>query len=412
MRQTITKGTSRRQLVAVTKKIEGALISESPDAAALCREVRNELVLGEDEARRFLRRIVLDLNAAYFPAINTVDLMMTDRCTLACTYCFERRMTVKHEMTAETARAAVDFLVDYSGKAEKLYLCLFGGEPLMNFGVMQDCVAYAGKRVAAAGKKVRFDITTNGTLLTEETLDFFAAHGILPLLSVDGLAESHDSCRVDHAGNGSFARVGRAIELVFRKHNYVGVRMTVMPRNVPRFYDDIVGLHKLGVRSFLVGAAIGSDWPDDLMDFYGSELRRVLEWRDREAPKVRLTGDFEGKASHGVFGCRAGRNAVTVSTTGEISACATILGLNSVNLVKKLGDVEFGLTHFRHRFEFATAFRVKENCEKCGIAADYPGGCYANNYEETGDLYLPSLGRYRFEKIRCSHGLVQGAATQ
>ena len=101
------------------------------------------------------------------PRMSYMEMILTDQCNLRCSYCFEKDKN-PHKMSDETAMASVDFLMEASGPTKKLTLLFFGGEPLLRFDLMQKVWEYATKRADELGKKINWNMTTNGTLVTEE----------------------------------------------------------------------------------------------------------------------------------------------------------------------------------------------------------------------------------------------------
>ena len=107
-------------------------------------------------------------------------------------------------MTFETAKAAVDFLIENSGKRKVLEMDFFGGEPLMNLDVLKKTVYYAKEAGAKAEKKFLFTTTTNALLLNDETIAFFNQEMENVVLSLDGRKEVHDAIRKSINGKGTF----------------------------------------------------------------------------------------------------------------------------------------------------------------------------------------------------------------
>src|SRR5439155_8684980 len=127
-----------------------------------------------------------------FPPLTHMELVLTEGCNLACTYCFEKGMLGYRRMPLRIAKAAVDLLFEYSRDADSLQITLFGGEPTLNFDAMRAVTEHAEDRAAASHKKLEFNTTTNGTLLNDEMVDYFARHNINVLLSIDGMAGTHN----------------------------------------------------------------------------------------------------------------------------------------------------------------------------------------------------------------------------
>lgn len=144
--------------------------------------------------------------------LNYLILQVTQQCNLRCSYCaysglYYNRQHNSERMDFETAKRAIDFFVARTAESDRLHMGFYGGEPLLEFDLIQQCVAYVRSQVE--GKQVTFGLTTNGTLLTDEKIKFFAENEFQLLLSLDGSKKEHDACRVFPNGQGSFDVVMR-----------------------------------------------------------------------------------------------------------------------------------------------------------------------------------------------------------
>ena len=383
---------------ALADRIRDELLAPAPDPAALTALVAREHSLAPEDAKRVVRGVVLQLNAAYFPALTSLELIHTEGCNLGCSYCFEREMLGYRRMPPEVARAGIDLLFDYAADGQELDILHFGGEPTVNMRGVRAATEYAEQRAAETGRPVRFDMTSNGVLIDEDKADYFAEHRIQVLLSVDGLAESHDAYRLDKRGRPTFERVARALEILNRTQGWTGVKMTVMPANAHRLYDDVLGLAALGANQFVIGHASGVEWPPEALAAYEEQFTRVAAWYAKAPPdriKIAELDDLGGPMAP-FFGCQAGRTSITVTVDGRVSPCAKILALDKDELLAELGDVEYGLTHLRNRQELVGARKVRAAAQELGIADEYQGGCFACNFETAGDLFQPSMDEHRF----------------
>lgn len=136
-------------------------------------------------------------------------LHITDQCNLRCVYCYEQdRLGKKGKaMELQVAKMAVDWLIKRSGQKKYLRLVFFGGEPLINFSLIRETVAYADSAGQAKGKSFTYEISTNGTLLTPEIIRFFEEHKIIPVISMDGTRDIQNRQRPFRNGKGSYERV-------------------------------------------------------------------------------------------------------------------------------------------------------------------------------------------------------------
>ena len=100
-------------------------------------------------------------------------------------------------------KRALDFLIENSGSRRNLEVDFFGGEPLMNFDMLKELVAYARSIEKEHNKNFRFTLTTNGVLIDDDVIEFANKEISNVVLSLDGRKEVHDRYRVDYAENGS-----------------------------------------------------------------------------------------------------------------------------------------------------------------------------------------------------------------
>ena len=140
-------------------------------------------------------------------------------CDLGCRYCFyademsRRAEASRGIMKKETVAAILSKALERcarDGAHEPLSVGFQGGEPLLAgidfFRFVCDFV----EKNNTHGVSVSYFLQTNGTHLDPEFAEFFAAHGFLVGLSVDGPKEYHDRCRVTRAGKSCFNAVMRA----------------------------------------------------------------------------------------------------------------------------------------------------------------------------------------------------------
>ena len=141
------------------------------------------------------------------PVLKALCLHVAHTCNLNCQYCFASQGRYHGDralMPFEVGKQALDFLIQNSGSRVNLEVDFFGGEPLMNWQVVKDLVAYARSQEAAHHKHFRFTLTTNGVLLDDEVTEFCNREMHNVVLSLDGRKEVHDRLRKNYAGQGSY----------------------------------------------------------------------------------------------------------------------------------------------------------------------------------------------------------------
>ncbi len=154
--------------------------------------------------------------------ISTMTLQVTQQCNLRCEYCiysgaYENRHHSNKKMSIETAKKAIDFALSRSKDTNEFHLGFYGGEPLLEFQFVKTCMEYTLER--GQGKEITFGLTTNGTILTEEIMDYFAEHKVQMLISLDGPYEIHNKNRRFAANNiGTFDAIIKNIEILKMRH--------------------------------------------------------------------------------------------------------------------------------------------------------------------------------------------------
>ena len=176
-------------------------------------------------------------------------LQVTQQCNLRCGYCVysgiykDHREHQNKNMDWDTARKAIDFFIQRSGDTESMLISFYGGEPLLRIDLIKQCVDYAKGKVN--GHKLRFNMTTNGTLLTDEVSDYLVKENFMVSISLDGPKIAHDVNRKFRSGEGSFDVIMENVRRLRQRHPAFASQLTFMtvinPRaeleNVVEYFD-------------------------------------------------------------------------------------------------------------------------------------------------------------------------------
>jgi len=154
--------------------------------------------------------------------LEQVVLNITEACNLRCGYCvysgqyLHKRSHSSRSMPWSIARKAVDYLLSHSQDRKKIAVGFYGGEPLLRFDLIRKTVQYIKK--TAGEKRVRFNFTTNGTLITDAIIDFLAENDIDVLISLDGPKDINDRYRRFRNGQGSYDRIINNLEKILTRN--------------------------------------------------------------------------------------------------------------------------------------------------------------------------------------------------
>ena len=211
--------------------------------------------------------------------VKALCLHIAHTCNLNCSYCFASQGKYHGDravMSFEVGKQALDFLVANSGTRRNLEVDFFGGEPLMNFDVVKQLVAYARSIEKEHNKNFRFTLTTNGLLIDDDVIEFANRECSNVVLSLDGRKEIHDRYRVDYAGNGSWEKIVPKFQKFVKARegkNYY-MRGTFTHAN-PDFLKDIQVMLDLGFSELSMEPVVCA--PGDPSELTAEDLPIVLE---------------------------------------------------------------------------------------------------------------------------------------
>jgi uncharacterized protein len=340
------------------------------------------------------------------PRIVAMELILTEACNLKCSYCFEYDADRRQTMSLSTALAAVDFLIEASRNSEWIRITLMGGEPMIRFDIIPAIVRYAQEKASIVNKRVLFDMTTNGILLKEEHLRFFKEKGIRYCLSLDGKQQDNDLHRIMPNGKGVFDTIACKMPLLKRYQHWQGARMTIMPDTASRLCENIRVLHEdLRINQFVIGFSTGVVWSDQQIADYNRGLKESFEYyfeqritKQSRRLKIGLLEVGELNEAYRAekrrtWGCGAGSGRIAVAPEGTFHGCSKLAWApgGSDVAVLPFGSVKTGLDRWNNRIELLDHSLDKRlKCQACKLTSSCSGGCYAANYAETGNIYLPS----------------------
>ena len=332
--------------------------------------------------------------------IKALCLHVAHTCNLNCSYCFASQGKYHGEralMSFEVGKRALDFLVENSGSRRNLEVDFFGGEPLMNWQVVKDLVAYARSIEKDAGKNFRFTLTTNGVLLDDEVTEFCNREMHNVVLSLDGRKEVNDRFRVDVAGNGSYERIVPNFQRFVAKRGDKSyyMRGTYTHYNTD-FTNDLFHMADLGFTELSMEPVVCA--PGDPCALTEEDFPVLCEQYEILA-KDMLRRWREGKPitfyhymvdlKHGpciykrVTGCGSGTEYMAVTPWGELFPCHQFVGDPKYSL----GNIWDGVTNTAVQDEFrACNAYSRPDCKDCWARLYCSGGCAANSYHATGSI--------------------------
>ncbi|MCM1308397.1 MAG: thioether cross-link-forming SCIFF peptide maturase [Butyrivibrio sp.] len=335
--------------------------------------------------------------------VKAMCLHIAHDCNLACRYCFAGEGEYRGRralMSAEVGKRALDFLAENSGQRRNLEVDFFGGEPLMNFGVVKEIVEYGRSLESGRNKKFRFTMTTNGVLLNDEILDFVNKECGNLVLSVDGRREVHDRMRPFRSGEGSYDLIMpkflKAAESRNQQNYYVRGTFT---RNNLDFSKDVLSLADMGFKQISVEPVVADEREDYAIR--EEDLPQIFEEYDKLAVEM-IKREKEGRGFNffhfmidltggpcvykRLSGCGCGTEYLAVTPWGDLYPCHQFVGRDEF----LMGNVYDGIVRqdIRRNFNYSNVY-TKEKCRGCFCKFYCSGGCSANAYNFNGSVDEP-----------------------
>ena len=332
--------------------------------------------------------------------VKALCLHVAHTCNLNCSYCFASQGKYHGDralMSFEVGKAAFDFLIKNSGERRNLEVDFFGGEPMMNFEVVKQLVAYAREVEGQYNKNFRFTFTTNGVLLDEEVMDFLNKEMSNVVLSLDGRREVNDHFRRDYAGRGSYDTIVPKFQRLVEKRGGKGyyVRGTFTHNNTD-FTNDIFHMADLGFTELSMEPVVCP--PGDPYALTDEDLPVLFEQYEILAKEM-IKRKREGRPftfyhymldlKNGpciykrITGCGSGTEYMAVTPWGELYPCHQFVGDEKYSL----GNVFDGVknTEVQDEFRSCNAY-ARPECNDCWARLYCSGGCAANSYHSTGSI--------------------------
>lgn len=332
--------------------------------------------------------------------VKALCLHIAHDCNLACQYCFAEEGEYhgrRAMMSYEVGKKALDFLIANSGSRRNLEVDFFGGEPLMNFEVVKQLVAYGREQEKIHNKNFRFTLTTNGVLLNDDIMEFLNKEMANVVLSIDGRQEVNDRMRPFRNGKGSYELIVPKFKKVAESRNQTNyyVRGTFTRNNLD-FSEDVLHLADLGFEQISVEPVVAAD--TESYALREEDIPVICEQYDKLAKEM-VKRSKEGKCfnffhfmidlqggpcvAKRISGCGSGTEYLAVTPWGDLYPCHQFVGEEKF----LLGNVDTGIvnTEVVETFKGCNVY-AKDKCKNCFSKFYCSGGCAANSYNFHGSI--------------------------
>lgn len=175
-----------------------------------------------------------------------VTLFPTTRCNLRCVYCYANAGMRHVDMPWEIAQSAIEFVIENAravGREDFIVGFHGGGEPTLNWKLIQQATLYSRQRANDLGLAVKIHCATNGVLSAAQR-KFVVSNFTGMNISFDGPANIQDRQRPFANGEGSFAHVMRTIKYFKETKFPFGIRVTLTAKAGHRLSEIVRFIHE------------------------------------------------------------------------------------------------------------------------------------------------------------------------
>jgi uncharacterized protein len=327
-------------------------------------------------------------------------LLVQTSCNLHCTYCYEVssdfHFSQKGKMNLETAKKCVDALVVRSANRPRVEITFFGGEPLANFPLVEQVVAYCGELAESTGKEFSYLMTTNATLLDAHKIEFLVANRFAMMVSLDGPPETSDQVRKDLGGKGVAEKATANAQALVAAQVEAGLRPALIRATMSHLNHDKEAIEEYfsehGFDRTMLGTSTGRAHAKTEADLTAEDIGELANQQDVRIDRYVTWLEGKGPAPHrselerglnwvagklesgegARIGCGVGRNVLAQTADGTYYPCHRYAGEEAY----ELGNLETGLDRGRlERFYRELLDGYDGHCSKCWARVLCGGQC-------------------------------------
>ena len=337
-------------------------------------------------------------------------IYLADACNLCCTYCYEGKKKNLSYMTLDTFEEILDFIMlNKREEDDVVYMTFLGGEPLLNRELLFNAIEMIDTEFKNK-IKFRYSITTNATLLDDESIEFLINNNFNLSISVDGDEETHNLNRRSTNGANLYPLVTNNIKKLLDKSAIFNIRMTITANNVHKFFHNIKYFYEMGIDQIYIGCDFFAEWDENTLKVFDTQLDLIDDFYIQyiEPCDKKIVNIYDHMFSTFIVDrksryCSAGtKEHYTITSTGEIYPCGYVANIEKGKW--SLGNIN-NSENFNNFFERAKNSVIKKSkCTDCDIRfACNAAKCGFKNYLSTGFLNKPSDVMCKMEKILYKH---------
>jgi uncharacterized protein len=321
----------------------------------------------------------------------TCELLITNSCNLKCDYCIAKNLP-NIDMSYQVGRKAIDNFIKLALGVKRIDLVFTGGEPFTKYSLLKKLASYCINKAQIFNFTLNITIKTNGTILNQDMLNYIKSNSLNIVISIDGMADSHNRHRINKGGFGTHGTILKNILKIIDHGIEFSVNYSVHPNEVSYIYHSIRWLYEIGVSNINIAPVYGTvKWNVSDINSFRDNLFKIAKY----ISIISLKGEcinikpIEKDSIHNsnqlanLWGCEAAKTTLAYLPNGDIAGCSALAML--AHKVPKLiiGNVFDGIDQYRlnQLLEITNApIQKRKNCKICETKLNCLGGCIAFNY--------------------------------
>jgi uncharacterized protein len=327
------------------------------------------------------------------------EVMVTSRCNMNCRYCIANDL-LKEDISIHTGHEAIDCFIHLSEGAEVLDFSFTGGEPTLDFSVLENLIDYAVLKTNEKGMGARISIKTNGTLLNEAHYEILKKYKCTVFISVDGSETDNNAFRV-LLGKNSYGMVIETVKALLANDISVVASMTVHPEAAKNVIQGVKNLVDLGLTRINIAPVYGTvQWDDECVNDFIDSLVLVAQWIKQNKENIEnldigpiySNSEHHSKKFQGAWGCSAGSSNIAFLPNGDICGCSSLAMISSKRTDLVLGSAAYGVDQAKldNFIEIVNGnIMCRDKCRDCSSSMNCTGGCLAINYSSNDSPFSP-----------------------
>lgn len=319
------------------------------------------------------------------------NVWVTNACNFRCKYCYV--LEYERNININMADDILRFIHSNVREEKEVIINFHGGEPVLNYEIVKYMVGSLDK---IFGNRVLYGMTTNGSLLTQEIIEFIAEKFVYNLsISLDGTKEINDANRRFRNGTGTYETVISHFLSLNKIRPDVRVRMTYNSDTICELFNNVRHIVELGFKNIVaVADYTDKNWNELDVDILQVELEKIFSlYFHNNQVDINFISDLITKKK-GL--CNGGKSSLNIDIDGNLYPCTWAVG----NIDFVIGDIYKGIDNRRVQQLHKHSMVINKDCKGCTLYECCAGTrCKIINKIITNDFHQAPIFRCQYNNI-------------